>query len=172
MIASRLCVLFAIYSKQRAPSGQGPAFEALKRTPTRSESASYGSLGRRAARLRIGGFAKARRLREFVLDGKRRHQRIEARALGQERLALFALERAAGRTFHSGRIDLRIVDANFVMQVRPGDQPCRPAIGSDLAPTHAHSCSHGKARQMAVSGRIAVAVRDDDEIAVLAAGAP
>src|SRR4029077_17847236 len=59
-----------------------------------------------------------------------------------------------------------------VMQVRARGQTGHAAIGDDiaLADARAGAYASGKARQMTASGGLTIAVFDDDEIPVLAAG--
>ena len=64
------------------------------------------------------------------------------------------------------RIHRGVVDANFVMQMRPGAAAGKSDIADDLAALHALAVGHRKSRQMPVACGQAVAVINLDHAAV------
>src|ERR1700757_1035945 len=65
-------------------------------------------------------------------------------------------------------IDRDVVDANFVMEMRPGGASAFPNIADYVAPMHTLSSGNGETRKVPVAGADAVAVVDHDGFAVAA----
>ena len=64
---------------------------------------------------------------------------VRLQALIQKCAQLAAVQQAAFGHLHGQRIDLGVVDADLVMQMRTGGQAGRAAIGEDLALAHARA---------------------------------
>src|SRR5262249_11146592 len=87
---------------------------------------------------------------------------------GLECRALLRGDRRSRRQHHAQRILVHVVDAEFVVQVRSRSEPGRPDKSDDLSlcDTCTLADALGKAREMAVPGRVLGLVTEDDQIAV------
>jgi hypothetical protein len=63
-------------------------------------------------------------------------------------------------------IHRRVVDANFVVQVRAGSAATNSHIADYVPTLHAHAPQHGKAREMAIPACDTKAMIDDDHLPV------
>src|SRR4051812_4495730 len=70
------------------------------------------------------------------------------------------------------RVHRRVVDADFVVQVRPGGASAEPDVADDVAALHALARGNVEAREMSVTRRDAVWMVDHDQspVAVLQVG--
>ena len=102
-------------------------------------------------RLLVAGEAEIERLRGGI------EQRFQLRSDGRR-----------GRQYDAQRILVHVIDAKFVVQVRPGGKPGGSHVTDDIALRDARALAHarGDAREVAVPGAVARLVPQHDQISV------